>query len=126
MNDNLVAGRARLRRLLTAADSDPVSRRVGITAALAQARHLDRVGDIEDTRRLASVLTRVVVAEQERGDLEAIAMAAGELLAVLSDIADDGDEDMAIGVNASAAEVSPHVIEIARAFAQRRRRGSPA
>jgi len=126
MNDDLVAGRARLHRLLTAADSDPISRRIGMTAALSQARHLDRMGDIDDTRQLASVLTRMVVAEQKRGDLQAIAMTAGELLAVLSDIADDGDEDMAVGVNASAAEVSPRVIEIARAFAQRRRRGSPA
>lgn len=122
MKDNLVADRARLHRLLNAVDRDPISRRIGMTAALAQARHLDRIGDANDTRQLAGVLTRVVLAEQARGDDEAIAMAAGELLAVLSDIADDGDEDMAIGVNTSAAEVSPRVIEIARAFAQRRRR----
>jgi hypothetical protein len=122
MNHHLDGERARLHRLLTAADHDSLSRRLGMTAALAQARHLDRIGGIDDTRQLASVLTRAVVAEQERGDLEATALLAGELLAVLSDIADDGDEDMAIGVNASAAEVSPRVIEIARAFAQRRRR----
>lgn len=122
MNHHLNGERARLQRLLAAAGHDSLSRRLGMTAALAQARHLDRIGDIDDTRQLASVLTRAVVAEQERGGLEATALLAGELLAVLSDIADDGDEDMAIGVNASAAEVSPRVIEIARAFAHRRRR----
>jgi hypothetical protein len=122
MNHDLTAERARLHRLLNAADRDPVSKRISMTAALAQARHLDRLGDVDDTRQLASVLTRIVVTEQERGDVDATAMAAGELLAVLSDIADDGDEDMAIGVNASAAEVSWRVMEIARAFAERRRR----
>ena len=123
MNDDLTAERARLHRLLNAADRDPVSKRIGMAAALAQARHLDRLGDIDDTRQLVSVLIRVVVAEQERGNLEATAMAAGELLAVMSDIADSGDEDMAIGVNASAADVSLRVMEIAQGFAQRRRRG---
>jgi hypothetical protein len=122
MNHDLTAERVRLHRLLNAADRDPVSKRISMTAALAQARHLDRLGDVDDTRQLASVLTRIVVTEQERGDVDATAMAAGELLAVLSDIADDGDEDMAIGVNASAAEVSWRVMEIARAFAERRRR----
>lgn len=122
MNHHLDGERARLHRLLTAADHDSLSRRLGMTAALAQARHLDRVGDVDDTRQLASILTRAVVAEQERGDLKATALLAGELLAVLSDIADDGDEDMAIGVNASAADVSPYIIRIACVFSRRRQR----
>lgn len=121
MNHHLDGERARLHRLLTGADHDSLSRRLGMTAALAQARHLDRVGDIDDTRRLAGVLTRAVIAEQERGGLETTALLAGELLAVLSDIADDGDEDMAIGVNASAADVSPRVLSIARYFGSKRR-----
>ncbi|RSU53996.1 hypothetical protein [Sphingomonas sp. S-NIH.Pt15_0812] len=122
MNHDLVTGRARLQRLLTAVDRDPVSQQISMTAALAQARHLDRVGDINDTRRLAGVLTKILSVMAERDDHDATAQTAGELLAVLSDLADDGDEDMAIGVNASAADVSPQVVEIARAFAQSRRR----
>lgn len=124
MNHDLTAERARLHRLLNAADLDPVSKRIGMTAALAQARHLDRLGDIGDTRQLASILTRIVVAEQERGDVEATAMAAGELLAVLSDIADDGDEDMAVGVNASAAGLSREVLSIARRVSLQRRQAA--
>lgn len=121
MNNDLAADRARLRRLLTATDHDPLSRRIGMTAALAQARYLDHWGDIDDTRQLASVLTRAVFVEQQRGDLRAIDMLAGELLAVLSDLADAGDEEMAIGVNVSADDVSLQVIEIARAYTRRRR-----
>ncbi|MEG8058017.1 hypothetical protein QP150_16185 [Sphingomonas sp. 22L2VL55-3] len=122
MNHHLDGERARLHRLLTAADHDSLSRGLGMTAALEQARHLDQVGDIDDTRQLASVLTRMASAAAERGDNGATALAAGELLAVLADIADDGDEDVAIGVNASAADVSPFIIGIACEISRRRRR----
>lgn len=121
MTDDLAKGRAQLQDLLVASERDALTRRIGLPTALLHARHLEEIGDMHDTRQLAGVLTRVASAAAERGDNGATALAAGELLAVLADIADDGDEDVAIGVNASVADVSPLVMGIAREISRQRR-----
>lgn len=124
MTDDLATGRAELQDLLVASERDALTRRIGLPTALLHARHLEEIGDMHDTRQLAGVLTRVASAAAERGDNGATALAAGELLAVLADIADDGDEDVAIGVNASVSDVSIFIIGIAREISrQRARRG---
>lgn len=98
-----------------------LSRRLAGWSALLMARNLDQVGDVEDTARLANVLAALGQAQAERGDVEGLTMSSAELLAVLCDLADAGDEELADGINRIAEGLDMNLVQYARAWSKKRK-----
>jgi len=96
------------------AGSNPLIRFMALPAALLVGRDAELEGGERGTRQLAGLLTHSVRAAIERNDEDKAKRLGAELLAVLSDIADLGDEETATGINTVAEEVGADVVELAR------------
>lgn len=115
------AGRERLKRMLEQAP-DPFLGRTALAGAVVQAQANERIGDGDDARALAAVLSLALSAELGRGNQPLIDLRTAELLAALCTVADDGDEPAAMAVNDSAPSLPPAVVVMAGAC-QRIQRG---
>lgn len=90
-------------------------------AAVLLAEDAERIGEEYDTRKLAEVLTLALQRACEANDARGKDLYAAQLLAVLSDLADMGDEDQAQAVNQCVASLSPYRVGLARACSATRR-----
>ncbi len=97
----------------------PILRRPMLTLAVLLAEDAERIGDEYDTRVLSGCLTQELDhLERFGGD---VTLTAAKLLAVLSDLADGGDENAAEGVNVCAAALPARLVEFGRTCARQRR-----
>jgi hypothetical protein len=120
MNAALIAARANV-ELYVELSSAPLLRRSHLRLAVLLAEYAESIGDEYDTRMLAKVLTVALKHAADRDDREAVDLYAATLLAVLSDLADGGDEHQAEGVNVCAANLPAYLVQLGRACAAARR-----
>jgi hypothetical protein len=107
MTSPLDADRACLEELIATSAQGGMTKRLCLGGALIVARSLDERGTVADTCRLANVLGMAAAYATERGDNNEADLASAELLAVLSDLADEGDEDLAVLINTTMPRPSP-------------------
>lgn len=122
MIEDLQVARDRVQGLLSSADS-VFMRRLALAGAVFQAEVNQQRGDMYDTRVLASVLAPALADAAERSDQDQVTLYSAKLLAVLSIIADDGEEETAIAINEATPGLDVHVIGLARAYARKLRNG---
>lgn len=94
-----------------------MARRVAVIAA----GNADRLGDEQDARRYCDALIAALRDAREAQDVGAIELYEAQLMAVLSGLADAGDEDAAMRLNALACDVPPLSARLALAVANERR-----
>lgn len=120
MNADLHIGRHRVDTLMEAAQS-PFLAYLAIAASVIQAEVNNRSGDIYDTRKLAFVLAQGLTSALERADEDLATLYSAKLLSVLSDIADDGDEDAALAVTEAGSNLPPLIFRMAGAYSRLRK-----
>jgi hypothetical protein len=115
--------RARVDEMMNRANAPGLAafKRLALGGAVVAAQAAERIGDEYDTRVLSGVLTEALAHADQQSDGDAVALYGGELLAVLSDLADNGDEEAAEGVNLSAAALPAVLVRYGAACAARRK-----
>ena len=120
MNTELSNARAKVEEFLGYCQHPLLGRSMHV-AAVWVAEDAERIGEEYDTRKLAAVLTLALQRACEAGDASGVDLYAAKLLAVLSDIADLGDEYQATAVNACAEALPAYRVQLARACSAARR-----
>lgn len=120
MNPDLLAARQGLLDVLACAD-DPFMGRALLASAVPLAEYAESIGEEHDTRMLSGVLSLNLQRALQCNDADRVDYFGAKLLAVLSDIADLGDENAAEGVNACSASLPPHLVQLGRACSAARR-----
>lgn len=123
MNRELSDARAKVVELMECCHHPLLGRSMHVAAVLL-AEDAERIGDEYDTRKLAEVLALALQRACEANDARGKDLYAAQLLAVLSDLADMGDEDQAQAVNQCVAALSPYRVGLARACSAARREAS--
>lgn len=121
MNPKLIAAREKLVATLEKC-KDPLVGRSFIALAVMDAEDAERIEwDEHDTRMLSGTLSIGFQWAAERGDQAGFDHYGAKLIAVLSDLADLGDEQTADGINRCAITLPPHLMQLGRACAAMRR-----
>lgn len=121
MNPKLIAAREKLVATLEKC-KNPLLGRSFIPLAVMDADDAERIEwDEHDTRMLSGTLTMGLRRAAERGDHTGFDLYGAKLVAVLSDLADLGDEQAADGINRCAITLPPYLVQLGRACAAMRR-----
>ncbi len=120
MNADLLAARKGLLDVLACADH-PLMGRTLLASAVPLAEYAESIGEEHDTRMLSGVLSLNLERAMQRGDAEGADYFGAKLLAVLSDLADMGDENAAEGVNVCSASLPAYMVQMGRARSAARR-----
>jgi hypothetical protein len=109
--------------LAQAAQGNFLVRHIALASALLEAERIEVSGEPEDTRRLANVLARNLEHYAQRGDERPVLLLSAKLLAVLNDVADDGDEEAARDLNECVAGLDAFTVSLGCAQVARRNQG---
>ncbi len=121
MNPELDKARAELAVFLERCEGPDLGR-LTFDAAVSLAQEAESLGNGEDTRTLGAVLTASLERSfHTEGEDVALLSYAAPLLAVLSDLADDGDETAAEMVSACSYSLPAHIVQMGRDCAAARR-----
>lgn len=120
MNTDLTAARTGLLEALAGAD-DPFMGRSLLASAVPLAEYAESIGEEHDTRMLSGVLSLNLQRALGREDVQGANYFSAKLLAVLSDLADLGDEAIADGVNKCVDALPSHIVQLGAACSAARR-----
>lgn len=104
------------------ASAEPEHRTPMLSRAVSLATRCELIGGEYDLRRLSGILTLATQDAVNKGEPSRRDAYAADLIAVLSEIADLGDEDAARGITVFIPKLSPELVEAGKAAALMRRK----